>query len=108
MPQPAIDPAIKKFYTDNEQVMSTLSLSAIEKEMAERSLREYVEMAWHVLEPSNVFMPGWHIDAICEHLQAISKGDITRLILQLARNNYVLIFSQQGMLSFAPFSKIDR
>ena len=50
---------------------------------AEQSLRSYIELAWHVLEPSNPFVSGWHLDAICEHLQAISNGEIHRLIINI-------------------------
>ena len=35
--------------------------------------------AWHVLEPDKEYRHGWHIDAICEHLEAVSRGEINRL-----------------------------
>ena len=41
---------------------------------ATRSLREFVRQAWHVIEPSTPFVPGWHIDAIIEHLEAVTLG----------------------------------
>ena len=28
-------------------------------------------------------MPGWHIDAVCEHLEAVSKGQIKRLLITI-------------------------
>ena len=43
------------------------------------SFRVFIEGAWPVIEPATVFVPGWHIDAICEHLQAASRGEIDRL-----------------------------
>lgn len=55
----------------------------IDRELAERSLREYTELAWPILEPMNVFKPGWHIDAISEHLQAMTEGHIRRLIVNM-------------------------
>ncbi|KKN29305.1 hypothetical protein LCGC14_0845610 [marine sediment metagenome] len=67
-------------------VLAGLSLQDIEHEEARRcegSLRTYVEAAWPILEPKNVFKPGWHIDAICEHLQAMTEGQITRLIINM-------------------------
>lgn len=39
----------------------------------------FVEAAWPQLEPLNVFMGNWHIDAICEHLMAISMSKLRRL-----------------------------
>src|SRR5271170_5958373 len=46
-------------------------------------LRKFVELAWHQIEPGKNYMPGWHIDAICEHLEATTKGDINRLIINI-------------------------
>jgi predicted phage terminase large subunit-like protein len=57
----------------------------IEKEAAlyKSSFREFVEAAWPIVEPGATFMGGYHIDAICEHLQACSRGDISRLIINI-------------------------
>ncbi len=48
-----------------------------------RDLREYVAEAWHVAEPGTVFIPNWHIDAICEHLEAVTHGDIRNLLINI-------------------------
>jgi predicted phage terminase large subunit-like protein len=32
------------------------------------SLRAYLEAMWSIVEPETPFVPGWHLDAICEHL----------------------------------------
>jgi hypothetical protein len=53
------------------------------KRQAERSLRAFVEQAWPILEPSRPFTPNWHIDLICEHLEAVSAGATTRLLINL-------------------------
>ena len=58
-------------------------LKEIDAEMAARSLREFVRQAWHVVEPSIPFVPGWHIDAIIDHLEAVSHGDIRRLLINV-------------------------
>jgi hypothetical protein len=49
------------------------SLEQIDAELAKRNLREFVKQAWHVLEPNNLFVNNWHIDAICDHLEACSR-----------------------------------
>ena len=53
------------------------------KRQAERSLRAFVEQAWPVLEPRTPFLPSWHIDCICEHLEAVTTGDMPRLVINL-------------------------
>lgn len=56
---------------------------ALDKTDSEESLRSYLECAWHIVEPNREFVPGWHIDATCEHLEAVSEGHITRLLINI-------------------------
>ena len=55
----------------------------IARERATRSLREFVRQAWHVIEPSALFVPGFHIDAIIDHLEAVTRGDIRNLLINV-------------------------
>lgn len=55
----------------------------IERELARRSFAEFVKMAWPVLEPASELKWGWSLDAICEHLEAVTKGDIKRLLMNV-------------------------
>src|SRR6266849_1244848 len=55
----------------------------IDKELATRSLREFIQQAWPVLQPVTPFVPGWHIDALCEHLEAITYGQIRNLVINI-------------------------
>lgn len=55
----------------------------IERELCARSLSEFVKQAWHVLEPGQPYIHGWHVDVICDHLEAITNGDITRLLINI-------------------------
>jgi len=48
------------------------ALYEIDKINAEDSLAEFVSQAWHVIEPGQPYVHGWHIDMICEHLEAIT------------------------------------
>ena len=43
------------------------------------SLSAFVEHAWPHVWPNVPYMPGWHIDAICDHLEQVTAGDIRRL-----------------------------
>lgn len=55
----------------------------IHGELLRRSFHRFVMEAWHVLEPSTKFQDNWHVRAICDHLEAVTKGDITRLIINI-------------------------
>lgn len=54
----------------------------IEIELARRSLSEFIRQAWHLVEPAE-YVHGWHIDAMSEHLQAITDGKINRLLINI-------------------------
>src|ERR1700719_4674303 len=46
-------------------------------------LRLYIREAWHVVEPSTVYLENWHIDLIAEHLEAVTAGEIKRLLINM-------------------------
>ena len=50
---------------------------------AEVSLRDYIPLVWPVLEPGRPFIGGWAIDAVCDHLQAVTDGYITKLLINV-------------------------
>ena len=61
----------------------TQELIAQEAEACQANFRLFVEKAWPVIEPVTRFVPGWHIDAICAHLQAASRREIDRLLINV-------------------------
>lgn len=52
-------------------------------EQARHDLYAYVQEAWGIVEPATQFVEGWHIKAICEHLQAVSNGEIKNLVINV-------------------------
>ena len=46
----------------------------------EGSLIEFVEEAWPFIDAAP-YQPNWAIDALCEHLQAVTEGRISRLLI---------------------------
>ena len=51
--------------------------------LCELSLYDFVGEAWKVVEPGTPFIPTWHIQAICDHLEACTRGEIRRLIINV-------------------------
>lgn len=39
--------------------------------------------AWKIVEPNHPFLNNWHIDVICEHLEAITAGHLRKLIINM-------------------------
>ena len=59
------------------------TIDDIDKELAERSLSEFVQQAWHIVEPGTTYQHNFHIDAICEHLEAVHRREIRRLCINI-------------------------
>ena len=65
------------------EVAARLAMDAERIRASCQSLSGFVREAWHVVEPSVDYVHGWHIDAICRHLEAVTSGDITRLLINV-------------------------
>lgn len=52
-------------------------------ELATRKLKHFIAQAWHIVEPNTTYKANWHIDAICEHLQAVFDGEIRNLLVNV-------------------------
>jgi len=66
---------------------SELELYILEKELAKRratkSLAYFSKIMWNVIEPGVKYQHNWHIDAISEHLEAVTKNEIKNLIINI-------------------------
>ena len=71
----------------NDLRRQLLLQDALLTKCAEESLRAFVEQAWPILEPETPFVPNWHIEHIAEHLEAVTAGDITRLLINVPPRN---------------------
>src|SRR5574337_542653 len=50
---------------------------------AKNDLSEFIKQAWPLVEPGTPYKSNWHIDAISEHLEAVTRRDIKRLIINM-------------------------
>ena len=48
----------------------------IAREKAERTLSEFINQAWNIIEPGKEYVDNWHIDLIGEYMEAINAGQI--------------------------------
>lgn len=63
--------------------LSQVTRASLDGSLARRSLSNFVKLAWPIIEPGTPLVWGWHLDAVCDHLQAVSAGHITRLIINI-------------------------
>ena len=60
-----------------------LDLRLIDRSLAENSLAEFAKQSWPIIEPATALLWNWHLDLICEHLEQVALGKITRLIVNV-------------------------
>ena len=53
------------------------------KQEAVGGLIEFIKYFWDILEPNREFKDGWVLHAICKHLEAVTDGRITRLLINV-------------------------
>lgn len=60
-----------------------LSPSLIPRRQNRRKIRfyDFVQEAWHIIEPSVPFVPGWHLEAKCLHFEAVAEHRISNLLI---------------------------
>lgn len=54
-----------------------------DRRAAASSLYAFVKQAWPIVEPGVPFISSWHIEEICEHLEALSSGEIRKLLINI-------------------------
>lgn len=64
-------------------VLTDSDYLAIERSYCASSLRNFAERAWPILEPATDLKWGWAVDAICDHLEAVTTGQINRLLINV-------------------------
>lgn len=55
----------------------------LQKQAIADSLKLFVQRAWAIVEPATEFVSGYHLDAIAEHLEACTRRQIRKLIINI-------------------------
>jgi hypothetical protein len=61
--------------------LAIADLLAGEKSLYERSFYAFLKAAWQYFDPSE-FIPSWHLGCLADHLEAVSNGEIRRLLIK--------------------------
>ena len=72
----------KAFGVRFEDVDVDKMLNALDAADCEESLSKFVQGGWKYIDP-NPYLHGWHLDAIAEHLAAVTTGEIRKLIINI-------------------------
>lgn len=57
-------------------------LELLRREHAEKSFAEFFRQCWPVIDP-HPYLHNWHLDCVAEHLQAVTNGQIQRLLINI-------------------------
>jgi predicted phage terminase large subunit-like protein len=63
--------------------MTPSAIISAAREVCPKSLAAFVKLAWPVIEPGQEYIHGRHVDVMCEHLEAVSHGQIRKLIINI-------------------------
>lgn len=66
----------------SDEELEELTAERIEGEALSRDFRSFIPAAWSQIETAP-FIPGFHIDAIADHLEAVTYGEIKKLIINI-------------------------
>jgi predicted phage terminase large subunit-like protein len=87
------DTAETEAFPVNDEKLAEQSLASLKIELAIRRERkaqakagglvQFVRYFWSVLEPETKLVEGWLLDAIAMHLEAVTLGKITRLLINV-------------------------
>ena len=58
-------------------------LDELDRLEAQDSLLNFMRLGWAALEPGVEFVPNYAVEAICDHLQAVTRGEIRRLLINV-------------------------
>lgn len=76
---------VKDIYARRNQLNPLRESSPLDEERQQlsSSLHEFFGSAWPQIEGNKPLIDGWHIQAICEHLEAALRGDIKKLLISV-------------------------
>lgn len=67
----------------NAEPLAALTPELIRASLARDSLEEFIRLAWKTVVPDQPLSWNWHHDEVCAALEAISRGELKRLIINI-------------------------
>jgi phage terminase large subunit-like protein len=75
--------ALKRQYNLEDDDEESINIRNAERKLYEGSFYEFVKAAWHVVEGRRPYVDNWHIQAMCDHLEATYYKDIMNMIVNI-------------------------
>jgi hypothetical protein len=69
------------------KIRTPRDVAALQDELVTRLARErlepFLELVWPILQPDTPYQSNWHIGLTCEYLEAVTMGQIRRLVINM-------------------------
>jgi predicted phage terminase large subunit-like protein len=82
-----------------ESVMTAADVRAFQA-LLRNDFRPFVHKVFSTLCPGQIYVPGWHIDAICWQLERVRRGELRRLIINMPPRSLKSIASSVAFPAF--------
>jgi predicted phage terminase large subunit-like protein len=84
---------------------------AIERELGIRSMREFSRLCWPKIHPGDPYIENaWHSDCLSDHLEAVAKGEIKKLLISVppghGKSTWSCVFLPVWMWLESPWAKM--
>lgn len=56
---------------------------AASQELPRKDFLSFFREAWEIIEPVTPLVDSWHVGMLCDHLEAVARGEITRLVINI-------------------------
>lgn len=58
-------------------------LDVMKASLARDSLRDFIHLSWHLVEPTTSLSWNWHLDELCSLLESVTRGELDRVIINI-------------------------
>jgi predicted phage terminase large subunit-like protein len=81
----SIDAEIERRRASKDRLLTEKQFAAERKRQTTRDkgLLAFVKYFWDILEPGTEFVEGWPVEAVCMHLEAVTRGEIQKLLINV-------------------------
>ena len=66
-----------------QRLLESMATDVVDESGDEERLGPFSRAAWSIIEPATVYKHNWHLDCIDDHLEAVTRGDIRNLVINM-------------------------
>lgn len=95
--------------SDQEKLEAWRTTMAAVYGVCDDSFHSFVEQCWNIIEPGKKFLSNFHLRSLSKHLEAVYRGDITKLLVFMpprsSKSTFINICFQPWVWTKAPATR---